>query len=144
MLFTVYHIIGIFLKKGRGFSRDSISSALLLFPAGVGDAGVLEQLVQLPWDPHGAGPAQAIPQFHISSSAKREQTSCDSFGAAATPGTAGRWEISSQNPGKSKLPSLGHQNSAAGDETSNELPVQRIPGFLRLENPLSPSSPGCA
>lgn len=31
MLFTVYHITEILLKKESGFSRDSITSAVLLF-----------------------------------------------------------------------------------------------------------------
>lgn len=31
MLFTVYHITEIFLKKESGFSRDSVASAVLLF-----------------------------------------------------------------------------------------------------------------
>lgn len=93
MLFTVYHVTKIFLKKESGFSRDSSSSAELLSHTEVLGILVCYRIVQCPGNLHRAGKTQAIPHFHISSSGKQEQTSCHSLRAVADSATAGRWKI---------------------------------------------------
>lgn len=114
MLFTVYHITEIFLRKESGFSRDSITSALLLFHAE--SLGIL-CVTEGPGILHGLEEPRP---WLISTFPVWPNKSCHSLGAAATLGTAGRWKIhlfvsASKILWCPKSLHLGHQHPAAGD-----------------------------
>lgn len=91
MLFTVYHVTKIFLKKESGFPRDSSTSALL--PSHMRLLGILvcyrtcaAALGLLP----RAGKTQAIPHLQFSQT-RANQLSLPQ--GCATLGAAGRWKM---------------------------------------------------
>lgn len=91
MLFTVYHVTKVFLKKESGFPRDSSTSALLLchtealgilvcYTTCAAALGLL----------HRAGKTQAILHFQFSQTRAKELSLPQ---GCATLGAAGRWKM---------------------------------------------------